>query len=150
MAHIDPKLKNLVDCWTGNRVGDRDELDRIDAILSQIANPDDVKSIICQGVKSRLGSYMGRMDSLAELAAKVIEGLLLETNEYPDDDEIIQNLWRFDDEDQLSAVIVEISGEEQIIHWLDQRGRERTTTFKAFKKRLYRIGRNELASDLEW
>ncbi len=150
MTQIDQKLVNLVDCWTGNLVGDAEELARIDAALKQIANPDDVKSILCQGVKSRLSSYQGRKDALAVLTDNVIYELLIETDEYPTADEVIQNLWRFDEEDEWSAVIVEISGEEQMIYWIDKRGRERTTPFEAFKKRLYRLGRNALASDAEW
>ncbi len=145
MQSIDPKIQDLVQCWDAQRSGQMlarlpaQEVVRVDGLLSQVANPEDLKSLISQGLKSRIGSTRGRKDALSVLTQKVIDGLVAETGKKSKVDDIIKALWRFDSPDEWSAVIQEISGEDEKIYWIDSRGKERETSFAAFRKRLQRL-----------
>ncbi len=139
------KIISLVNNWDSLKAGEIlcssacDDLTRIDWLLSQIGNSEELKSLISQGYKSRIGSGSGRQDALAVLTKNTVDHLLEEAGEWPMTDKVIQELWRFDDSDSFHATIQGISGDDKEIYWVDYRGREKTTTFDAFDKRLYRL-----------
>ncbi len=146
----DSKISNLVDQWVAIDTGrcittDRaEEILRVDGLLAQIGDADELRSLIKQGVLSRRGASKPRSDLLSDLILATALGLLNETGTLPTAEETIMGLWRFDSDNEWEQIVQEIDGAREEIYWIDGRGREQTTTFRAFKKRYSRLSRNGL------
>ena len=93
-----------------------------------------------RGLRVWLGSKKPRKDALAVVMEKTFEGLLVATGSAPTAKEVLRHLKDYDECDELGMkdTIQEITEEDEVC-WIDRRGREQTTSLRAFRNRLTAI-----------
>ena len=95
------------------------------------------------GFKAWRGSKRPRSDALGVLVERTVQGLTTKLERFPATLEVIKNLWLYDLSDDFKGTLQEIDGGSQVLYWVDGRGREQSTTFSAFHRRVQRL-RNKL------
>ena len=91
------------------------------------------------GMAQHEGSKKGRWDTLQLLAGITFTNLFRANGEPPTTKDVISKLKEHDTSGFAETIIQEISWDVECIFWIDRRGRERKTRFKAFANRLTKI-----------
>jgi hypothetical protein len=81
-----------------------------------------------------------RDDALARLGRRTYQALRAE-GQVPTCRRVIESLVLYDEDGEFKNIIEEIDYKNRRIMWIDDRGREQTTTFAGFQKRMTRIRR---------
>lgn len=88
------------------------------------------------GSRVRTGSKKPRKDALGLCLDEAIETLLDKLGRFPRNTEIIEYFERKADSDDMGYSIQEIDQDSKTIFWIDRRGKEQKTGFKAFYNRV--------------
>jgi hypothetical protein len=142
----------LIELWDAQAEGGRlspgqaARLAEIDAQLGRLGDPAELRSLIRQGWRMREASRHPRRDRLTDLTTQAALTLYNNTGRWPTADEVLSALWRHDARDEWQATLQEIDTPRRAIYWVDRRGREQTTSFDAFAKRLKRIRHHALSA----
>lgn len=89
--------------------------------------------------KKMRGGKQGKRDALGKLIEQTFLDLQDQHGKMPTWRKVLNNLKNFDSEDEFKQTIQEISEDDKIIYWIDEKGKEHKTPYKALQNRLTEI-----------